>query len=219
MVGSLVIGLVDNYGTAYFPAVAYSILFIPVIIVLLVRPQGLLGPGGHMTGPGGLSLGALRLSQRFTGPVAGLAAAVVLILLLQGNGFIVHPGPGHARLRDRRHVPGLPRRLRRPDLARRRPGSSASAPTGSPSRRAHFYWPWAAVGIGLGVVLALGLALGIVAVRVKGVSFVIITLAMGQVLWGLAFQWVGLTEGDNGIAVPRCPASGRSTSTIRSPYG
>jgi branched-chain amino acid transport system permease protein len=43
IVGSLIIGLVDTYGTAYFPAVAYSILFIPVIIVLLVKPQGLLG--------------------------------------------------------------------------------------------------------------------------------------------------------------------------------
>jgi branched-chain amino acid transport system permease protein len=43
VLGSLVIGLVDNYGTAYFPAVAYSILFIPVILVLLVKPQGLLG--------------------------------------------------------------------------------------------------------------------------------------------------------------------------------
>lgn len=43
ILGSLIIGLVDNYGTAYFPAVAYSILFIPVILVLLVKPQGLLG--------------------------------------------------------------------------------------------------------------------------------------------------------------------------------
>jgi branched-chain amino acid transport system permease protein len=43
IVGSLIIGLVDTYGTAYFPAVAYSILFIPVIIVLLIKPQGLLG--------------------------------------------------------------------------------------------------------------------------------------------------------------------------------
>jgi branched-chain amino acid transport system permease protein len=43
ILGSLVIGLVDTYGTAYFPAVAYSILFIPVIAVLLVKPQGLLG--------------------------------------------------------------------------------------------------------------------------------------------------------------------------------
>ena len=43
ILGSIVSGLVDTYGTAYFPAVAYSILFIPVIGVLLVRPQGLLG--------------------------------------------------------------------------------------------------------------------------------------------------------------------------------
>ena len=43
ILGSSVIGLIDNYGTAYFPAVAYSILFIPVILVLLVKPQGLLG--------------------------------------------------------------------------------------------------------------------------------------------------------------------------------
>ena len=43
ILGSIVIGLIDTYGTAYFPAVAYSILFIPVIAVLLVKPQGLLG--------------------------------------------------------------------------------------------------------------------------------------------------------------------------------
>ena len=43
ILGSIVIGLVDTYGTAYFPAVAYSILFLPVIAVLLVKPQGLLG--------------------------------------------------------------------------------------------------------------------------------------------------------------------------------
>ena len=43
VVGSLIIGLIDTYGTAYFPAVAYTVLFIPLVIILLVRPQGLLG--------------------------------------------------------------------------------------------------------------------------------------------------------------------------------
>jgi branched-chain amino acid transport system permease protein len=43
IVGSLIIGLIEAYGTAYFQAVAYSILFIPVVIILLVKPQGLLG--------------------------------------------------------------------------------------------------------------------------------------------------------------------------------
>ncbi len=46
ILGSIVIGLVDNYGTAYFPAIAYSVLFIPVILVLLIKPQGLLGKPG-----------------------------------------------------------------------------------------------------------------------------------------------------------------------------
>jgi branched-chain amino acid transport system permease protein len=46
ILGSIVIGLIDNYGTAYFPAVAYSILFIPVVVILLIRPQGLFGKAG-----------------------------------------------------------------------------------------------------------------------------------------------------------------------------
>jgi branched-chain amino acid transport system permease protein len=43
ILGSVIIALADTYGTAYVPAVSYSILFIPLVIVLLVRPQGLLG--------------------------------------------------------------------------------------------------------------------------------------------------------------------------------
>jgi branched-chain amino acid transport system permease protein len=43
ILGSLIIGLADVYGTAYFPAVSYSVLFIPLVVILLVRPQGLLG--------------------------------------------------------------------------------------------------------------------------------------------------------------------------------
>ena len=43
IIGSLIIGLVDNYGTAYFASFAYSVLFIPVVVILLIRPQGLLG--------------------------------------------------------------------------------------------------------------------------------------------------------------------------------
>jgi branched-chain amino acid transport system permease protein len=46
ILGSLLIGLVVDYGTAYFAAFAYSVLFIPVIVVLLVKPQGLLGKAG-----------------------------------------------------------------------------------------------------------------------------------------------------------------------------
>jgi branched-chain amino acid transport system permease protein len=45
---------------------------------------------------------------------------------------------------------------------------------------------------------------GLLAIRATGVYFLMITLALGMVVWGLAFRWVSITKGDNGIAgVPR----------------
>jgi len=43
VLGSLTVGLLSNYGQAYFPALAYFALFAPLVLVLLVRPQGILG--------------------------------------------------------------------------------------------------------------------------------------------------------------------------------
>jgi len=43
IIGSLIIGLIDTYGTAYLPEISYTILFIPLVVILLVRPQGILG--------------------------------------------------------------------------------------------------------------------------------------------------------------------------------
>ena len=45
---------------------------------------------------------------------------------------------------------------------------------------------------------------GPLAIRATGTYFLMITLALGMVVWGLAFRWVSLTKGDNGISgVPR----------------
>ena len=41
---------------------------------------------------------------------------------------------------------------------------------------------------------------GLVALRASGISFLMITLALGQILWGLAYRWTGVTGGDNGIS-------------------
>jgi branched-chain amino acid transport system permease protein len=43
VVGSLVVGLLDNYGKAYFPELAYFSLFAPMVLILIWRPQGLFG--------------------------------------------------------------------------------------------------------------------------------------------------------------------------------
>jgi len=43
LVGSFVIGFLYNFGQARFPDLAYVILFLPMLLVLVLRPQGLFG--------------------------------------------------------------------------------------------------------------------------------------------------------------------------------
>jgi branched-chain amino acid transport system permease protein len=64
------------------------------------------------------------------------------------------------------------------------------------------FWTTLAVGVVLAAVVAA--IFGLVALRATGVYFLMITLALGMVVWGLANRWVSLTKGDNGISnVPR----------------
>jgi branched-chain amino acid transport system permease protein len=41
---------------------------------------------------------------------------------------------------------------------------------------------------------------GVLALRGAGLVFLMITLALGQILWGVAYRWAALTGGDNGIS-------------------
>jgi branched-chain amino acid transport system permease protein len=43
VVGSLVVGLIDNFGKVLFPELSYFTLFAPMVIILAVRPVGLFG--------------------------------------------------------------------------------------------------------------------------------------------------------------------------------
>ena len=69
---------------------------------------------------------------------------------------------------------------------------------------------WLMLRAGLGPLVAGGAALvittivaafyGVLALRASGLSFLMITLALGQILWGLAYRWVEVTGGDNGLS-------------------
>src|ERR1041385_5935176 len=37
------------------------------------------------------------------------------------------------------------------------------------------------------------------ALSATGIGFIMITLALGQIIWGLAYRWISITGGDNGI--------------------
>ena len=41
--------------------------------------------------------------------------------------------------------------------------------------------------------------------RSTGIGFIMITLALGEILWGLAYRWISLTGGDNGLSLKTRP--------------
>ena len=68
------------------------------------------------------------------------------------------------------------------------------------------------VGHGISAPVALaattlaGAAFGWVALRASGLGFLMITLALSQVLWGTAYRWASVTQGDNGLSGLTRPA-------------
>jgi branched-chain amino acid transport system permease protein len=43
LIGSFVIGFLYNFGQALLPELAYFVLFLPMVAILVLRPQGLFG--------------------------------------------------------------------------------------------------------------------------------------------------------------------------------
>jgi len=67
---------------------------------------------------------------------------------------------------------------------------------------------WIVVLLGILIGCALAAVFGLFAIRASGVYFLMITLALGQCVWGLAYRWNSLTGGDNGINMTGRPNFG-----------
>jgi branched-chain amino acid transport system permease protein len=57
-----------------------------------------------------------------------------------------------------------------------------------------------AIVAALGMTLATSMLFAVLALRTTGIGFIMITLALGQLLWGLGYRWIDLTHGDNGVS-------------------
>ena len=56
------------------------------------------------------------------------------------------------------------------------------------------------------VTVAVTAIFAVLALRGTGLGFVMITVALGQIVWGIAYRWISLTNGDNGISINARPA-------------
>jgi branched-chain amino acid transport system permease protein len=64
----------------------------------------------------------------------------------------------------------------------------------------------AAALISISGTVAMAACFGVIALRASGLGFLMITLALSQVLWGLAYRMSNVTNGDNGITGLTRPA-------------
>ncbi len=174
--------------------------FLVMAAVLVVRPHGLLGrPGAQVRPPAGAAEPVIRRAPR---PLlrAGLGLLVVLalaplavgeyglILLTEMAILVLFAASLH-------FIMG--------------PGGMASfghaAWFGLGAYGAALAWRHAGLPMAAGLVLApltaglAGVMLGGLVVRLSGVYLAMLTLAVAQIVWSVAFQAVALTGGDNGI--------------------
>lgn len=196
---ALLIGLVHAFGVSLVPQATLVLVFMTMALVLAVRPQGLMGRA--------LDVGPQEVPHRFhhtpatrtgfwavcggAGVAAILAwlggsywqslAADMLILLLLGLSLQAMMALG-----------GLVSFGHAAYFALGAYGAALS----------HTAWGWGLPGAltaGCTLALAVAATVGGVLVRRSGVYLAMLSLALAQVLWAVASQWVTVTGGDNGL--------------------
>lgn len=71
----------------------------------------------------------------------------------------------------------------------------------------------------LAATIAAAAAFAVLALRGTGLGFVMITVALGQIVWGVAYRWISITNGDNGVSIRTRPSPfGLSLATANGFY-
>ena len=197
-VAALLIGQLQAFGILAFPRITLVLVFLLMAAVLVVRPYGLFGrPDGgggvHAPGPtlrpwsaGERALATLAVAALALLPLVGDAYTLKVateILIFALLAFSLHLLVGTGGIVSFGHAAYFGLGAYGAALAFRH--------LGVPMELALPLAPLAA---------ALGAALfGFFIVRLSGIYLAMLTLAAAQILYAVAFQWVEVTGGDNGL--------------------
>jgi branched-chain amino acid transport system permease protein len=58
---------------------------------------------------------------------------------------------------------------------------------------------WSGMALGVLAAVALSMVFAALAIRTSGVYFILLTLALGMIVWGVCLRWTSVTGGENGI--------------------
>jgi branched-chain amino acid transport system permease protein len=196
---SVLIGVLQAFGILLLPQATLVLVFAVMAVVLVLRPNGLLGrPLAEARGeaqaltlirpavPALRRLGAVVLllavaAPLFAGPFLLSVLTEALIAMLFAASLHLMMGPGGMASFGHAAWFGL--------------GAYGAA---FAVKGLALPMPLALVAAPFGAALA-ALAFGGFVVRLSGVYLAMLTLAFAQIVWAVMFQWVGLTGGDNGI--------------------
>jgi len=205
-VGSLLIGICDTFGKAYFQSIALFLIYLTMAAVLLIRPQGLFGIkySDVSAAPAVATTSRPATLRRRLGELAALLALLLLPFLITDYpralvseififgifamsldlllGFTGLMSLGHAAFF------GL--------------GAYSVAILGAQ------FGIDAWIGLASGVVIAgCGAALiGFFCVRTGGIPFLMLTLALSQLVYTAALKWRDVTGGSDGMAIAERPS-------------
>ena len=198
---ALLIGLVHAFGIAVFPQATLVLVFLTMAAVLVWRPQGL---GGSLVDT---NAGVREPAQRFRGLAPGrwhnplIAVAVVVLAAWAWSG-----GPYWQTLAADAFILmifgiSLQAMMALGGLVSF--GHAAFFALGAyGAALSHSLWGASlplALAAGCALALVVAAAFGAAVVRSAGVYLAMLSLALAQVVWAVATQWVGLTGGDNGL--------------------
>lgn len=197
---SVLIGELNAFGILVFPRITLVLAFLVMAVVLVVRPQGLLGrSGGHPRG----AMGPPEAPLAPLPPAGRLAFAVVLAALvalpLVGDAYAVSVATEVAifalfavSLHMLIGVGGM--------LSFGHAAVFGLGAYGSALAVKLLGLPFLAALLAAPLTAAVGAAVaGWFCVRLSGVYLAMLTLAFAQIVWSVAFQWTEVTGGDNGL--------------------
>ena len=199
-VAAVLVSELNAFGILVFPKISIVLIFLVMAVVLVVRPWGLFGkPEAAARQTPGLTVRPWRpltVNERLAFLVLLVAAAAlplvagnyVLTIAAEIAIFVIFAASLHFMMA----VGGLASF-----------GHAAYFGLGSygVAMLAKF------VGLPMLASLLLGPVMGLIGavvfgwfcIRLSGVYFAMLTLAFAQIVWSIAFQWVEVTGGDNGI--------------------
>ena len=204
--GSLLIGIVDTFGKAYFQSIALFLIYLAMLVVLLLRPQGLFGIKYSDVAIAPATT-ATSMPATVRTRAAALTALVVLLLLP-----LVLSDYSRALVSEIFIFAILAMSL---DLLL---GFTGLMSLGHAAFFGLGAYAVAVLGVQLGLNAWLGLLAGVAlagagaaligffCVRTGGIPFLMLTLAFSQLVFSVALKWRDVTGGSDGLAIAERPS-------------